>query len=134
MDSNILVIIGVMGVGLFLLLAMFFFPKRKLPEEKERQLLYEERCSANWRFAKGMIVAGGNIPMARISFYNDFFVVALGTVTKVFYTEVLSTSFKNSWLSSSITIHLAKGRSLLIHSKNPEKIQFLLETHINATR
>lgn len=134
MDSNILALIGVAGIGAFLLLVMFVLPQRKLPEEKEKKPLYEERCSANWRFAKGAIIAGGNIPIARISFYDDFFVVALGTLTKVLYSEVLSTSFKSGWLSSSITIHLAKGRSLLIHPKNFEKVRSLIETRVSALR
>lgn len=131
MDSNVLTLIGVVGIGVFLLLAMFVLPKRKLPEEKERKLIYEERCSANWRFAKGAVIAGGNIPIARISFYDDFFVVALGTLTKVLYSEILSTTYRSSWLSSSITIHLAKGRSLLIRPRNFKKVRSLIETCVN---
>ena len=127
-------LIGVVGIGTFLLLAMFVLPQRKLPEEKNKKPLYEERCSANWRLAKGVVIAGGNIPMARISFYDDFFVVALGALTKVLYSEVLSTSFKKGWLSSSITIHFAKGRSLLVYTKNFEKVRSLIETRKDAAR
>lgn len=129
MDSSILVLIGVTGIGAFLLLVMFVLPQRKLPEEQERKPLYEERCSANWQFAGGAVVAGGNIPIARISFYDGFFVVALLTLTKVQYSEVLSTSFKSGWLSSSITIHLPKGRSLVIRPKKIEKIRSLIEAN-----
>ena len=39
------------------------------------------------------VVAGGDIPIARISFYDDFFLVALVTLTKVLYSEVLSTDW-----------------------------------------
>ena len=127
MDSSLLTLIGVAGVGAFLMLTMFVLPQRKLPEEKEKKALYEEKCSANWRFAGGVIIAGGNIPIARISFYDDFFVVALVALTKVHYSEVLSTSFKSGWLSNSITIHLEKGRSLLIRPKNFEKVRSLIE-------
>lgn len=133
MDSEVLTLIGVVGIGVFLLLAMFVMPLRRLPEEKEEKPLYEERCSAKWRFAKGVVVAGGNIPIARVSFYGDFFVVALGALTKVFYSEVQSTSFRNGWLSNSITIQLTKGRSLIIHPNNFKKIQSLIQTHIKHT-
>jgi len=131
MDPAILTLIGVVGIGVFLLLAMFLLPNRKLPEEKTRTPLHEERCSAHWRFAKGAVVAGGNVPIARISFYDDFFVVALGSLTKVLYSEVLSTTFKSGWLSRSITIHFAKGRSLRIHPKNYKKVQSLIDTHVS---
>jgi hypothetical protein len=127
MDSSLLSLFVVAGVGVILLMAMFILPQRKLPEEKEVKPLYEERCSANWRFARGAVVAGGNIPIARISFYDDFFVVALVTLTKVLYSEVLSTDFKKGWLSKSITINFAKGRSLVIHPKNFEKVRSLIE-------
>ena len=127
MDSSLLSLFVVVGVGAVLLAAMFVLPQRKLPEEKEKKPLYEERCSANWRFARGMVIAGGNIPIARISFYDGFFVVALVTLTKVLYSEVLSTDFKKGWLSKSITIHFAKGRSLVIHPKNFEKVRSLIE-------
>lgn len=133
MSPEVLTLIGVVGIGAFLLLAIFVLPQRRLPEEKEEKPLYEERCSANWRFAKGTVIAGGNIPIARISFYDDFFVVALMTLTKVHYSEVLSTSFKSGWLSNSITIQLAKGRSLLIHPKNFKKVQSLIETRVKRT-
>jgi hypothetical protein len=127
-DTGLLTLIGMAGVGVALLGAMFVLPRRKLAEEKEKKPLYEERCSAYWRFARGAVVAGGNIPIARISFYDDFFVVALVKLTKAFYSEVLSTDFKAGWLSNSITIHFATGRSLVLHPKNFEKVRSLVET------
>lgn len=127
MDPTLLSLFVVAGVGALLLVTMFVLPQRRLPEEKGRKPLYEERCSANWRFARGAIVAGGNIPIARISFYDDFFVVALGTLTKVPYSEVLSTEFQKGWLSKSITIHFTKGRSLVIHPKNFDKVRSVIE-------
>lgn len=130
MGSEVLTLIGAVGIGVFLLLAMFVVPLRRLPEEKKEKPLYEERCSAKWRFAKGTIIVGGNIPIARVSFYDDYFVVAMGTLAKVFYSEVLSTSFKSGWLSNSITIQLAKGRSLLIRPKNFKKVQSLIQTRV----
>ena len=132
MFSVILELIGVAGIGVFLLSMMFVLPRRKLPEEKEQKSLHEEKCSAEWRFAKGFIGAGGNIPIARISFYDTFFVVAMGILTKVLYSEVLSTSFKSGLLSNSVTIHLAKGQSLFFHTRNSEKIRSLIESRING--
>jgi hypothetical protein len=115
------------AVGVALLVAVFVLPQRKLVEERARKPLYEERCSANWRFAHGVLVAGGNIPMARISFYDDFFVVALVKLTKVLYSEILSTNSKSGWLSNSITIRFGNGRSLVLHPKNFERVRSLIE-------
>ena len=50
------------------------------------------------------VVAGGDIPIARIPFYDDFFLVALVTLTKVLYSEVLSTDFKKGWLPVRLTL------------------------------
>lgn len=127
MDSSILALICVVVVGGFLLLAMFALPWRKLPEEKETKPLYFEKCSAKWQLAKGALIAGGNIPIARISFYEDFFVVAMLFVTKVYYSEVVSVTYKKGWFSKTITIHLAKGRSLIINPKNYDKVRALIE-------
>lgn len=132
MDSSILSLACIVFVGVFLLLAMFALPWRKLPEEKETKPLYWEKCSANWQLAKGALIAGGNIPFARISFYEDFFVVAMLFITKVYYSEVVSVSYKKGWFSRTITVHLAKGRSLLINPKNYDKVRALIESHQRA--
>lgn len=126
MDVNLWTVIGVVGVGVFLILTMLLLPQRKLLDEKEKKPLYEERCAANWRSRGGGLVAGGNIPVARISFYDDFFVIALINLTKVNYSDVLSAAFKSGGLSNSVTIHLAKGSSLVIHPKNLEKLRSLM--------
>lgn len=127
MDSTLLPLLVVAVVGLILMAAMFVLPNRRLPEEKGKKPLYEERCSAKWRFARGAVVAGGNIPIARISFYDDFFVVALGTLKKVLYSEVLSTNSTKGWLSPSITIHFSKGQSLVVHPKHLERVLSVME-------
>ena len=108
------------------LVVFFVLPQRKLPEEKENRLLYEERCSANWKLAGGVLIAGGNTPIARVSLYEDFFVVSLLGIKKINYSQVLSVSFKSSWFSKSMTINLGKGRSLVIRAKNMEKIQSII--------
>ena len=126
MDTNLIALIVVGGIGLFFLLLIFVLPLRKTPEEKTREALYEERCSINWRY-KGGIIAGGNIPIARISFYDEFFVVALINATKVPYTDVLSCSSKSGWLSSSIEVTITGGRRLLIYSKNVKNVARLIK-------
>ncbi|MBI5450794.1 MAG: hypothetical protein HY940_05500 [Gammaproteobacteria bacterium] len=130
MSPDILTLAGVVGIGAFLLWAMLIMPQRKLPEEKERKPLYEERCSAIWRFGEAVLIIGGNIPIARISFYDDFFVVSLGRIIKIPYSEILSASFKRRWFSNSITIRLDRKRSLLIHPRNFKKVQLFIENHM----
>ncbi|HEY6873035.1 MAG TPA: hypothetical protein VI298_09960 [Geobacteraceae bacterium] len=134
MDSSILSLVFVAVVGGFLLLTMFALPWRRLPEEKETKPLYWEKCSAKWQFAKGALIAGGNIPIARVSFYGDFLVIAMLCVTKIYYTEIESVTFKKGWFSSTITIHLAKGRNLLINPRNYDKVRALIEAHVPPTK
>lgn len=50
MDSDLLSLISLIGIGVFFLLGMSVLPYRKLPEEKIQTPLHTERCSAYWRF------------------------------------------------------------------------------------
>ena len=102
-------------------------PKRKAPEEAGKQPLYEERCSFYWRWLKGGVIAGGNIPVARVSLYDTFLVVALVHPTKVPYSDISSISLEKSWISNSITIELVTGRGLRIYPKNGERIVSLIK-------
>lgn len=129
MDSSFFVLLGSIGIGGFLLFVMFVMPRRKLPEEKERKPLYEERCSANWRLAGGSLTVGGNLPIARIAFYDDFFVIALMALKKISYSEIVSVSCNSGWLSKSITINFAKSKSLIIYPKKIEKILSLIKAN-----
>jgi len=115
-------------MGIFFIFAIFVLPQRKLPEEKGIKLLHEERCSGYWKSLGGALVAGGNIPIARISFYEDFFVISLLGIAKVNYSDIVSSSFKNKWFSKSIMINLANGRGLVINAKNVEKIKSIITT------
>ena len=71
------------------------------------------------------MVAGSIFP-SRISFYEDFVVVSLLTHTKINYSEISSLSCKSDWFSKSMTISLGSGRSLVISTKNIEKIQSII--------
>lgn len=133
MDPALLTLIGVAGIGGFFLLAIFFLPLRKLPEEHGKKPLHTERCSTYWRALGGALVAGGNLP-ARISFYDDFFVIARMTLVKFRYDEIRSISFKRGWIFNSVTIHFEDGRSLLFHPKNIEKVRSLIEVNAHKGR
>ena len=126
MDQNLVALIGLAAIGVFLGLVIFVLPKRKLPEEKGLKLLYEEHCSANWKLAGGVLTAGGSIPIARVSFYKDFFVISMVTISKISYTEIESSSVKNNFLARSITINFNDGKSLVINSNNGAKIQSIV--------
>lgn len=127
MDPGLLGLFGLAAIGGFLLAVILVLPKRRAPEEKGKPLLYEERCSFHWRRLKGGIVGGGNIPISRVSFYDGFFVVALLHPTIVLYADISSVSFKNSWISTSITIELATGRGLRIYPKNAERMLSIIK-------
>lgn len=131
MDSSILTLLGVLGIGSFLLMTIFFLPLRKLPEEKGKKPLHTEKCSTYWQSLGGVFVAGGNLP-ARISFYDDFFVVARITFVKIHYSEIKSSSFKRGWLSNSVKLDFGKGRTLFFRPKNLEKVRSLIEAESKA--
>ncbi len=124
-DSTTGTLIIVVVVGLFFLLVIFVLPHRKIAEEKGKTILYEERCSVSWRYKWG-ITSGGNIPIGRITFYDNFFVVSFIVITKVLYSGVKSISLKRGWLSTTMTINLADSRSLLLHPRNPEKMELVI--------
>lgn len=117
---------------IFWSMIFFTFPRRRLPEENGLIPLYEERCLAipyKERLPPLINVSilwGGSIFPARIAFYEDFFVIAMIFMTKAHYSEVVSTSFKKSWLSNHITIRLTNGISLVLKPRNFEKIQSLI--------
>ncbi|WP_347989706.1 hypothetical protein [Methylomonas sp. AM2-LC] len=78
MDSHYL-----SDIGLYCTLAVFFaiifiLPFRKLPEEKMKLSLHSERCTTYWKAMHGILVSGG--PSARITFYDNFFIVARVTI------------------------------------------------------
>ena len=127
MDTSVLTLVGLAGIGAFLLTAIFVLPKRKAPEEKGKQPLYEERCSLYWKWFKGGMVAGGNIPIARISLYDSFFIVALIHPTKIPYSDISSVSLRKGWMSNSIIIQLVTGSSLHVHPRNVEKMLSLIK-------
>lgn len=129
MDSDIFALITALGIGFFFILVIFILPKRKMSDEEGKKVLHEERCSANWRF-KGGIGAGGNIPVARVSFYETFFVVALLKPTKVFYSEIASITAKEGWMSSSIAVHFVNGTTLFIYPGNFDKVRAILEKRV----
>lgn len=128
-DMNLFSLICLAGVGIFFFLIIFILPQRKLPEEKGKKLLHEERCTVIWKSLGGTIQAGGIIP-SRISFYDDFFVVSLIGHSKINYSEVTALSCKSNWFSRTITFSFGKGRSLVINVKNMEKIESIIKALI----
>lgn len=125
MDDNIFSVVVPIAGGIILLFIFFVLPLRKLPEEKGMKLLYQERCSVTWKYLGGWM-AGGGMVSSRISFYEDFFVVSVTGNTKINYSEISALSCKGSWLLKSMTISLGNGRSLIISSRNIEKMQSII--------
>ncbi len=134
LPNGLLSLIGLAVLGASLLwLISFLLSQRKLPEEKGKDSLHTERCATYWRALGGMLGIGGNLP-ARISFYDDYFVVARLTLNKVPYSEIRSISFKRGWILNSVTVHFDKGRSLFFHPRNIEKVQSLIKTCQKETK
>ena len=60
-------------VALAFLIGMIL-PARRAPEERLQRPLYERRCAVQRR--RGVLVSGANIPLHRVSLYDNFMVVA----------------------------------------------------------
>jgi len=133
MDDNILSLVGLTAIGVFFFFLIFVLPLRKLPEEKGLKLLYQERCSVTWKYLGGWM-ATGSIVYSRISFYEDFFVVSVIGNTKIDYSEISALSCKGYWFLKSMTISLGHGRSLIISTKNIEKIRSLIAKKCNGVK
>lgn len=126
MDSGFLALIGITCIGIFFILAIFVLPRRKAPEEEGKNATHEIRCSAYWQLKPGL-VAGGNLPIARVAFYDSFFVVSLIKPTVILYSEIISVSFKKGWITNSVKFHFSNNRGLVIHPRDVEKIKSLLD-------
>jgi len=126
MGGELIALMLIVGIGVFLLTTVLVLPRRKASYEKALKPIYEERCSINWVTKSGLL-AGGNLPAARVSYYSDFFVVAFMGITKIKYTEIKSTSYKKSLLSSWVKVDISGGSSLRLYSKNTEIILKLLK-------
>ena len=132
MDSQIL-----SDIGLYCTLAVFFaiifiLPFRKLSEEKMKQSLHSERCTAYWKAMHGVLVSGG--PSARITFYDDFFVVARVTIAKFYYKDIKSAKFRPNFILNKITLNFGEGRSLIFYTWHISKIQKLIESRISKSK
>jgi len=94
-----LVLIG--GIGLFLLVVVLILPRRKAPYEKGLKPIHEERCSIKWLTGSGMM-AGGNMPVARLSFYPDFFVVAFIGISQIRYSGIKGASSNKTFFQKPL--------------------------------
>jgi len=126
MDENLLALIYLTAIGVFFFLVIFVTRMGKLPEEAGIEMLYEEHCSATWKFLKGVLLAGGVVP-SRVSFYEEFFVVSLIKQTKIDYKEVSTMAYKSDWFSKSIIINFDNGSSLVLKPKNVKIIQSIIK-------
>ena len=91
------------------------FERAHAKEESGQALLYEERCTGRKKIGLGFS-AGGNIPNWRISFYENFFVIASIGATIIPYKEVESVKYRRQIVS--------KGLHILVRSPNMEIILF----------
>jgi hypothetical protein len=126
MDTGLITVIAAVGMGMFFMVAIFILPLRKLNEEKDKVKLHSEHCTANYSY--GALTGGGGIPK-RITFYDNFFVVAGSTIAKFDYKDILSVTYERKWYSKSVTIKFS-GRTLTISSSHIDKIESILKTRV----
>ena len=133
-DSSLVTLIGLGVIGIAFVL-LFLAPNRRAKEESGQALLYEERCTGRKRVGLGFS-AGGNIPNWRISFYENFFVIAsIGTMV-ISYKEVESAQYKRQIFSKSVRIQVRSPRmELVLFPKEPQKILTIFEgKHVSVVK
>lgn len=114
-----LIVIALIATVLILL---FFLPLRRSKDEVGATLLYEERCTGRKILALGFS-SGGTIPNWRISFYEDFFVIASIARTKIPYGAVKSVEYARQLISKGIRIRVHSPRmDIVLFPKEPAKI------------
>ena len=121
-DSPLITLIGIAIIGIVFAL-LFIAPTRRSKDESGLSPLYEEKCSGKkvlgWGFS-----AGGNIPNWRISFYEDFFVIAsLGPITVVPYAEVESVEYGRQTISTGLRIRIHTPQmEFVLFPNGPQKM------------
>lgn len=117
-------LVTLIGIAIIAIVFIFFFvlPQRRSKEETGAALLYEERCSGRKKLAFGFY-AGGNILNWRISFYDNFLVIASVGQTKISYGDIESVEYARQLISKGIQIHVRNPRmDLVLFPKEANKI------------
>ena len=87
-DPGIVTLAVVAVIGVVMGLA-FALPNRRAPIEKDLTPAYQERCIVVFEGALGFR-AGGNLPVWRVSLYDEFLVVSFLRQVVVRYDEIAS--------------------------------------------
>lgn len=123
-------LITLIGVGLIGIVFIFLFalPQRRAKEETGATLLYEERCSGRKKLAFGFF-AGGNILNWRISFYDNFLVIASVGRAKISYGEIESVEYARQLVSKGVHIRVRDPQmDIVLFPKEPNKIMELFRS------
>lgn len=125
-DSSLVTLIGLGTIGIVFVL-LFLAPYKRAKEELGQALLYEERCTGRKKIGLGFS-AGGNILNWRISFYENFFVIASIGATVIAYKEVESAQYKRQIFSKGVRIQVRNPRmEIVLFPAEPQKILAIFE-------
>lgn len=133
LDSPLLALI-VIAFGAIIFISFFFLPRRKSHEETGITPLYEERCSIRKSVGFGMF-AGGNLPLGRVSLYDNFMVIAFLWPTLIPYSEIERVEYKRHLLSKGIYIHQRSSRNqgvITLFPRYPEKVMEVLSSRVKV--
>ena len=126
-DSSLVTLIGLGVIGIVFVF-LFIAPNRRAKEESGLPLLYEEKCSGRKNLGWGFF-AGGNVPNWRISFYENFFVIASVGTTKISYNEIESVEYKRQIISKGLRIRVRSPRmDITLFPHEPQKMLGLFKS------
>lgn len=130
-DSSLFTLLGVAFVAAIFVL-LYFLPLLRMKDEIGKTPLLEERCSG-WRSLGFGLRAGGNIPMWRISCYEDFCVVASIRKAKIAYEDIESVEYGRQLISKGIRIRTRDPRvDTIVFPKNPHQMIDLFRKKIGS--
>lgn len=129
-DSPLLAL-SILSLGALIFLLLFVLPRRKSSDEVGIRPLHEERCNIRKSLGFGFF-AGGNLPVWRLSLYQDFIIIAFLWPILIRYADIDRVEYKRHLLSSGIYIFQRNRTVITLFPRNPEKVIEVLASRIKV--
>lgn len=134
MDENLLALILFVFFGALLIFLVKSNLRKNFLNENKGKSLFTVFCTVTNYY--GIFAYGSFLSLfsKRVSFYNEYFVVAGISKKKYYYSDIKYVSFRRSFFSKSIAIGFNNRHSLVLHTKDLNKIDSILKPRIPKTQ
>jgi hypothetical protein len=110
-------------IGLALLTPLVL-ARRRAPQERGLTPVFEAICSG--RSGGSLSGLGSNLPIFRVSVYDNFLVICLFSPTVIPFAQLSRVEARGSFLGGSLLIETMGGLAFNLSLRNPERISKLL--------